>query len=139
MIRKRQPPLMTEADEAASQLKFPKSKYVPRGENVIDMSALTLPKTPPDRNRDYLDFVRGHSCAAWGEDAAGCGGVTEAAHLEVPAKGQKASDYLCVPLCTLHHRRQHQIGIAQFQISIGVNLWEVSTRLLIVWVRRMKS
>lgn len=137
MIR-RKPKPETDPDESASKLAFPKSKYVPRAENAAPLSALAFGKELPDRDRNYLDYVRGQSCVAWGEDAANCSGVTEAAHLEVPYKGQKTSDYLTVSLCSGHHRMQHQMGIARFQISIGVNLWEFAARSLAMWIRMTK-
>jgi hypothetical protein len=117
---------------AVPALAFPKVKYIPRREAS---HGLALPKDAPDRDRPYLDYVRGELCAAWPEDSTHCAGVTEAAHLEVAGKGIKASDYLAVPLCTFHHALQHQIGLAQFQITIGVNLWECATRLLVGWIR----
>jgi len=122
---------------AGADLKFPKTKYVPRGQRA-DLSVLALPKNSPDRNRSYLDFVRGQLCAAFAEDHVNCAGVTEAAHLEVLGKGIKASDYLTVPLCTAHHRLQHSVGLPTFQMNLGVNLWETSTRLLVEWIRRQR-
>lgn len=137
MIHRKSKPEI-DPDEPASKLAFPKSKYVPRANNATPDSALAFRKELPDRDRSYLDFVRGQSCAAWGEDAPNCNGVTEAAHLEVPHKGQKASDYVSIPLCTAHHRLQHQMGVARFQITIGVNLWEVAARSLVAWIRVTK-
>lgn len=123
---------------AGADLAFPKNKFTPRGETA-DLSGLALPKNSPDRDRSYLDIVRGEICAVWHADHNRCAGVTEAAHLEVHGKGIKASDYLTVPLCTFHHREQHQLGIATFQINHGVNLWETSTRLLAAQLRRRRT
>ena len=119
-----------------SDLMFPKTRFVPHGDP--DLSGLAFPKEHPDRNRPYLDMVRGEICAVNSADPTHCMGVTEAAHLEVYGKAIKASDYLTVPLCTYHHREQHQLGIAPFQIQHAINLWEVSTRLLVRWLRRIK-
>lgn len=122
---------------AESGLKFPKPSFVPRAERVRDRSNLALPVEPPDRSRAYLDFVRGEICAVNADAHHECAGVTEAAHLEVHGKGVKASDFLTVPLCTFHHRRSHDVGIVTFQITYRINLWEVATRLLVRWVRRV--
>lgn len=121
-------------DALRDSLMFPKKKYVPRG-SPSDLDALPLPKEHPDRNRPYLNFVRSEICAVNGVANHECAGVTEAAHLEVHGKSVKASDYLTVPLCTFHHLRQHSVGIAEFQITYQVNLWEVAMRILVRWVR----
>lgn len=125
-------------DEAAAKARFAKPQYIPKpGE--IDTSTFALGKEKADRDNAYLDFVRGELCAAHGVDGIHCDGVTEAAHL-IGSLGDKRSDYFCVPLCSGHHRTngdsQHNIGLTQFQISHGVNLWETATRLLVRWVRR---
>ena len=94
---------------------------------MIDTSGLAFPKNPPARDKDHLAYVRGQVCAAWGTD---CGGVTEPAHLETAGRSMKASDFLIVPLCTKHHKEQHDTGILTFQMNNTVNLWEVCARLL---------
>jgi hypothetical protein len=106
-----------------------------RRRSEIDYTRLALAKGAPDRDKAFLDYVRGQVCATWGIN---CGGVTEAAHLFVAGKSIKASDYFTVPLCSHCHARQHSQGIATFQINEGVNLWEVSARLLVAWIRRMR-
>ncbi|HXG58143.1 MAG TPA: hypothetical protein VNL91_03900 [Thermoanaerobaculia bacterium] len=123
------------ADEEAL-LAIPKPKFVPRGERA-NTKGLALPKEHPDRDAAYLAFVRGELCAVWGEDGIHCAGVTEAAHL-IGGMGEKRSDYYCVPLCTVHHRQQHDVGLIQFQVQHGVNLWQVSAELLIRWMRRSR-
>ena len=123
------------ADESA--LAFPKPRYVPKGERV-DASTLSLPKDRPDRDRAYLDFVRSEVCAIWPDDGIHCGGITEAAHLVGHGTSVKASDYLSAPLCTRHHALQHSLGVASFQATYGVNLWEVAARLLVRWIRRQR-
>lgn len=98
----------------------------------IDYTALKFPKNPPDRDADYLRFVRGHTCAAWSTD---CQGITEAAHLEVFGKGKKASDFFTAPLCSFHHALSHGVGIHTFQVNEGVNLWESAAKMLAAWIR----
>ncbi len=126
--------------DLAADLAFPKPRYVPQGERA-DLTNAPVPRDEADRNSRYLDFVRSEICAVWGEDGCHCGGVTEAAHL-IGGMGRKRSDYLTVPLCSNHHRlgagAQHNLGLTQFQIQYSVNLWEVSTRLLIRWIRMMR-
>src|SRR4029077_6863608 len=105
--------------EEGSGLAFPKPRFIPKEERA-DLTRLALPKDRPDRDADYLAFVRNETCAAWSHE---CAGVTEAAHLYVHGKGIKASDFFTIPLCSEHHRRQHNVGIATFQQNEGVNLW----------------
>jgi hypothetical protein len=121
------------ADETAV-LALPKRSVEGEG---IDYSILTHPKAVLDRERGFLDLVRGELCAVNADHHHECGGVTEAAHIEVHGMGIKASDFLTAPLCTIHHRIQHDIGIVQFQIVYGVNLWRVNALLLIRWIRRI--
>jgi hypothetical protein len=106
-----------------------------RRRSEIDYTRLALSKGAPDRDKAYLDFVRGQVCATWGHD---CGGVTEAAHVFVLGKSIKASDYFTIPLCTVHHRESHDAGILTFQLNHGVNVWEVAARLLVSWIRRQR-
>jgi hypothetical protein len=115
-----------------SELALPKHK--PQGE-PIDYTALAIPKNPPDRSRSFLDIVRGEICAVNHVAHYECGGVTEAAHLEVEGVGIKASDFLTVPLCSSHHAAQHNVGIDTFQLNYGVNLWRVNALLQSRFIR----
>lgn len=121
--------------DAEALLAHPKPRYVPQGERA-DRSVLALPISEPARDKDYLAVVRGELCAVYGSYHRECGGVTEAAHLIVDAKGRKADDYLTAPLCSNHHAAQHQMGIASFQMTYGINLWEVAMLILVRWTRR---
>lgn len=123
-------------EQPGADLMFPKPQFIPSGERA-DQSAAAHPREDPDRCRGFLDLVRDQICAVWDVDGIHCGGHTEAAHLENQGMSAKGSDFLAVPLCTLHHRQQHTIGLAEFQITHGVNLWEVAARLLIRWIRRI--
>lgn len=123
------------SNDLASRLTLPKPQYTEKRE-PIDMSALPLAKSRPDRSAAFLDFVRGEICAAYAIDNAHCGGVTEAAHLETGGMSQKCSDYLTVPLCSEHHRGAgsvHQVGLVTFQITHGLNLWQVNAYLQARW------
>lgn len=121
------------ADEI-SPLAHPKT--TPEGPGV-DYTTLAHPKDVPDRERGFLDLVRGELCAVNGDHHSECGGVTEAAHLQGHGTGIKTSDFLTVPLCSRHHAAQHQMGIATFQLTYGVNLWQVNSLLLVRWIRRI--
>lgn len=71
----------------------------------------------------HLKWVRGHECAAVG--SGGCGGRIEAAHVRRGTDGgvgMKPGDCFTLPLCSEHHRRQHQIGEAPFEKETGVNM-----------------
>ena len=118
-------------------LAHPKPSFVPRAER--DLSNLAFPVEPPDRSRSYLDFVRSEVCSVNAGNNHECGGITEAAHLETHGTSVKASDYLTVPLCSRHHAAQHSMGIVTFQLTYGVNLWEVALRLLVRWVRNSRK
>lgn len=62
----------------------------------------------------YLQWLRGRPCAVASKE---CMGKIEAAHTPDPdskGMGTKAADYGAVPLCTWHHRQQHDIGWPAF-------------------------
>lgn len=99
-----------------------------RRKGRIDCRTVKYAKTVPDRDKEYLRFVRSQVCATWSTE---CGGVTEAAHLETFWRGKKASDYYTAPLCTYCHRLQHQIGLGSFQVEREVNLWRVAAKLVV--------
>ena len=68
----------------------------------------------------YLQWLRGRPCAVAGPD---CQGRIEAAHTPDPdskGMGTKAADFCAVPLCTEHHRQQHQIGWDTFAKRNGI-------------------
>lgn len=73
------------------------------------------------RSEEYLDFVRGLTCAA-------CGSLKsiEAHHVEQGGVGMKGSDYSCIPLCTECHRYLEDNGhrnaekLFNFSISMAV-------------------
>jgi hypothetical protein len=122
------------ASSEEAKLQFPKPSKYDRKALRVDTSDLELAKEPPDRNAKYRDFVRGHVCAVVNNE---CSGKTEHAHIGTGGKGLKASDYYSVPLCTAHHREQHNVGAWTFQQHHRIDLWEVAAKLLAEWVRRI--
>lgn len=49
----------------------------------------------------------------------------EAAHVRTGTDGGtgiKPSDWWCVPLCQIHHERQHKIGEPAFERATGIDL-----------------
>lgn len=62
------------------------------------------------RNWEYMDWVRSQRCLLAKKGGAGdCQGRTEADHAGVDhARGRKAPDETCIPLCTRHHRDRHE-------------------------------
>lgn len=73
-------------------------------------------------------------CIGWG-----CGGRTEAAHLRFtnpavgrqnPGLGRKSHDYFITPLCTVHHRDQHNRGNEQaWWAAWGINPDDLAAEL----------
>ncbi len=79
------------------------------------------------KNDSHLDYIRNLPCAICGDNIA-----TEAAHIRAAYKplakpitgmGIKPADCYTLPLCSRHHREQHQIGEATFwdNYHIGIN------------------
>lgn len=66
------------------------------------------PRRGPERNAEYLAWVRTQSCcarsAAEGEE---CRGPVQAHHAGPRGLGQKCSDLEAIPLCSRHHREWH--------------------------------
>ena len=62
---------------------------------------------------DRVAFVRGLGCLI-------CGDPAEAAHVRSRAAGGGPDDL--VPLCRVHHRSQHSLGIRTFEFRHGLDL-----------------
>jgi hypothetical protein len=92
--------------------------------------APTSPYNPslPERNPEYLRFVRGFPCAACGKH----GGI-EAAHTGPHGIGQKSSDRSAIPLCRRHHRTGdqalHKLGPAEFAAVHSLDVAALVTEL----------
>ena len=73
----------------------------------------------------HLEYIRNLPCLVCGDDIS-----TEAAHVrradaraakKITGTGIKPNDCWTVPLCSRHHRRQHEIGEAQFWDQWGID------------------
>lgn len=73
---------------------------------------------PADKSAPaFLQWLRGRECLC--AKSGTCSGRMEAAHVQGGARGvgTKAADRFAVPLCSAHHREQHDRGWASFQRS----------------------
>lgn len=66
----------------------------------------------------FLQWLRGRDCLAMAGD---CHGKIEAAHVDYAGgkgMGTKVADRFAIPLCSHHHRLQHNNGWPWFDITI---------------------
>lgn len=81
----------------------------------------------PFRSPRYLKFIRSLPCCVCGRTRS-----IEAAHVGPRGMGQKCSDLETIPLCALHHKEQHRIGLkkftADYQLDIRGLLGHLNTR-----------
>lgn len=69
----------------------------------------------------FLQWLRGRECLA--HDAGPevwCEGKIEAAHVDYAGDkgmGTKVSDRFAIPLCSKHHRIQHEMGWTSFELT----------------------
>lgn len=81
----------------------------------------------PRRNAGHLAFVRSLPCAICGSRPP-----SEACHIRAGTDGGlgvKPHDRWTVPMCSAHHREQHQRGEVEFFGSRGVDSHGLATRL----------
>jgi hypothetical protein len=101
--------------------------------------------SPPQiRNASHLKWIRGHECsvAYIGNTAYFCDGRVEAAHVRTGTDGGmsvKPSDCWTIPLCSAHHREQHNIGEVQFERDHGIDMYEIAEQLWKLSPHRHKS
>ena len=83
------------------------------------------PQTPKAKNAEHLDYIRNLPCLVCGDNTS-----TEAAHVrradaraakKITGTGIKPRDCWVVPLCSRHHRRQHEVGEAHFWDGWGID------------------
>ena len=78
-----------------------------------------MQRQPRKKENGHLDFIRGLPCCVCGDNTS-----TEAAHVRMAepkagkryvGKGEKADDRWTVPICSKHHRIQHdEVGETLF-------------------------
>lgn len=84
---------------------------------------------PQVRCPAHLAWVRGHQCAAGGDD---CEGKIEAAHVRTGTNGgmgKKPGDDWTIPLCSYHHRAQHNVGEAEFERVFEIDMKKIAQAL----------
>jgi hypothetical protein len=95
---------------------------------------LNCNSAPQIRSAGHLKFVRGFECSAL-RDRESCQGRIEAAHVRTGTDGGtglKPSDCWTVPLCSLHHAQQHQIGERSFEVLHGIDLRTIAD---LIWLK----
>ncbi len=86
-------------------------------------------EAPQIRNSGHLKWIRGHECSCMGIN---CGGGIEAAHVRTGtdgALGVKPSDLWTLPLCSVHHAQQHNIGEASFERIYKIDMKAIAQAL----------
>jgi len=86
----------------------------------------------------FLSYVRKHECAVTVKFTFFCEGSTEAAHVRTGTDGgtgMKPSDCYALPLCSGHHRRQHQIGEQQFEKDWGIDMRKIADGMWAQWLK----
>lgn len=84
----------------------------------------------------YLKWLRGRECLCAGNS---CGGRIEAAHVDHAGGkgiGTKVADKFAVPLCSEHHRLQHQWGWRRFQQAYTINAVNAAEQYWRAWPGR---
>ena len=97
---------------------------------------ISLPKSKPDRDSDYLKFIRSKSCCS-------CHSKQSEPHHWAPKgrggrMGSKCSDYRTVPLCRKCHDYFHSTGAVPTESIVGTRQLFANCQLdnLIEWTRR---
>lgn len=81
------------------------------------------PRRGPLRDPGYLAFLReeGACAVALGFTGRWTHGPCEAAHRPVNGMRSKGPDNEAIPLCSEHHREQHQLGWRAFEDKHRIN------------------
>lgn len=74
-----------------------------------------IPKTPPKRDRKYLEHVRARPCCVCGSSPP-----NDAHHFGPRGMGQKTDDRRTVPLCRQHHDEWHTRGTIGWRVRDAV-------------------
>lgn len=97
-----------------------------------------LRNSGPLRVPSFLAYVRRFECAVTTKVQGACSGDIEAAHVRIGTDGgvgQKPSDCFCLPLCSEHHRRQHQIGERSFEKETGISMKAMADQMWNSWLK----
>jgi hypothetical protein len=96
-----------------------------------------MTRTARKHNNAHLDFIRSLPCICCGDNTA-----TEAAHIRsadaslaksATGIGIKPDDFWTLPLCSRHHREQHEGNERQFwQVRVGIDPFKYAMRLFTV-------
>ena len=89
-------------------------------------------RAPVREHPRHRRFVRGFVCVCAKTHGEECSGRIEAAHWRSAANsgtGIKPGDPYLAPLCSAHHREQHQIGQPAFERKYGINLEKICREL----------
>ena len=92
-------------------------------------SKMGIRQAPQIRCPAHLQWVRGHECSVQNND---CLGKVEAAHVRDGTDcglGVKPSDIFVVPLCSWHHRQQHNVGEKQFEFRHKIAMIDIAEDL----------
>lgn len=89
-------------------------------------------EAPQQRSPAHLKWIRGHECAVHGKQGHICEGRIEAAHVRRGTDGGlgvKPSDKYTLPLCSIAHGEQHQIGESAFEKKYGIRMLDIAVKL----------
>ena len=92
-------------------------------------SKMGIRQAPQIRCPAHLQWVRGHECSVQNN---ACLGKVEAAHVRDGTDcglGVKPSDIFVVPLCSWHHRQQHNVGEKQFEFRHKISMIDIAEDL----------
>lgn len=78
---------------------------------------------------ERIAFVKGLRCVV----LACARQPIEVAHVVTGGMGRKGDASLTVPLCTVHHREQHQVGVRTFQQLHGLDLLALAEQTEAAW------
>ncbi len=76
---------------------------------------------------DRVERIKQMECLARSHPYVSCWGPIECAH--VVSRGAGGDYKSIVPLCTLHHKNQHAMGIRSFEETIGRDLTAEAERI----------
>jgi hypothetical protein len=81
----------------------------------------------PTRSSAHLKWIRTQPCVVCFSKRN-----VEAAHVGSRGMGQKCSDLETIPLCQLHHREQHRIGlkgfVEKYKLDLKLILWKLTCK-----------